>query len=59
VKLSHPRLRNLGNAGERMEGNGNDIKDFGKPFKRPSEYGKGLRYLWQYIKRKQERGNYR
>jgi hypothetical protein len=42
-----------------MEGNGNDIKDFGNPFRRPSEYGKGLRYLWQYIKRKQERGNYR
>ena len=52
-------LKNEDNPGERMEGNGNDIKDFGKPFSRPSEYAKGLRYLWQYIKRKQERGNYR
>jgi hypothetical protein len=52
-------VKNEDNPGERMEGNGNDIKDFGKPFSRPSEYAKGLRYLWQYIKRKQERGNYR
>jgi hypothetical protein len=52
-------IKSEDNPGERMEGNGNDIKDFGKPFRRPSEYAKGLRYLWQYIKRKQERGNYR
>ena len=52
-------IKSEDNPGERMEGNGNDIKDFHKPFRRPSEYTKGLRYLWQYIKRKQENGNYR
>lgn len=47
------------NPKEMVEGNGNVIKDFGKPFKRPSDYSKGLRYLWQYIKRKEEKGDYR
>jgi len=41
------------------EGFGNDIKNFHSPFKTSREYLKGLRYLWQYLKRKQERKNYR
>ena len=41
------------------QGNGNVIKDFMKPFKKATDYGKGLRYLWQYIKRKEEKGDYR
>lgn len=51
-------IKNRNNPGERLEGNGNDIKDFGKPFNRPSQYAKGLKYLHQYIKRKQEKGDY-
>ncbi len=51
--------RNKENPGEMIEGNGNTIRDFGTPFKRSTDYGKGLRYLWQYIKRKESKGNYR
>lgn len=47
------------NPKEMLEGNGNIIRDFGKPFKNSDEYIKGLKYLWQYIKRKEETGNYR
>jgi hypothetical protein len=41
------------------EGNGNDIKRFSKPFTKTSEYTKALNYLWQYLKRKEEKGDYR
>ena len=47
------------NPGITIEGNGNVIKDFGKPFTKATDYGKGLRYLWQYIKRKELREDYR
>jgi hypothetical protein len=52
-------VRNRKNPGEMDEGNGNDIKDFGKPFKRTTDYNKGLKYLLQYLKRKEEKGDYR
>ncbi len=41
------------------EGNGNDIKKFGEPFKTTSDYKKGIKYLCDYIERKEERGDYR
>lgn len=47
------------NPNELDEGNGNDLRDFGKPFKRATDYVKGLKYLLQYLKRKEEKGDYR
>lgn len=47
------------NPSELDEGNGNDIRNFGKPFKKVTDYAKGLKYLWQYLKRKEEKGDYR
>lgn len=41
------------------EGNGNDIKKFGEPFKTASDYKKGIKYLYNYLERKEERGDYR
>ena len=41
------------------EGSGNDIKKFLDPFKTTADYKKGLNYLWQYLKRKEEKGDYR
>jgi hypothetical protein len=44
---------------EVKEGNGNDIKKFSTPFKSAKDYAKGLNFLWQYLKRKEARGDYR
>ena len=44
---------------ETPEGSGNDIKKFIEPFKSIADYKKGLNYLWQYLKRKEDRGDYR
>ncbi len=52
-------VRNKENPNEIDQGNGNVIKDFMKPFKKATDYSKGLRYLWQYIKRKEEKEDYR
>lgn len=52
-------VKNRDNPSETDEGNGNDLKNFGKPFKKPTDYAKGLKYLWQYLKRKEEKGDYR
>lgn len=41
------------------EGSGNDIKDFEMPFLHSRDYRKALRYLWQYLKRKERRKDYR
>lgn len=41
------------------EGNGNDIKRFNSPFKSGKDYIKGLNYLWQYLKRKEAKKDYR
>jgi len=43
---------------ETPEGNGNDIKKF-KPFKTANDYRKGLRYLYEYLIRKQQKGDFR
>lgn len=47
------------NPDELDQGNGNDIKRFNKPFTKVTDYAKGLKYLWQYLKRKEEKGDYR
>ena len=44
---------------ETPEGNGNDIKRFNKPFKSGKDYIKALNYLWQYLKRKAEKKDFR
>lgn len=41
------------------EGSGNDIKKFDTPFLKSRDYKKALRYLWQYLLRKQEKGDFR
>lgn len=41
------------------EGSGNDIKKFDRPFRSAGDYKKALRYLWQYIKRKEQKGDFR
>lgn len=41
------------------EGSGNVIKKFPAKFSTPKDYKKGLRYLWQYLRRKENRGDYR
>jgi len=41
------------------EGSGNVIKKFNTAFSSPKEYKKGLRYLWQYLRRKENRGDFR
>ena len=41
------------------EGNGNDIKNFGAPFNTTSDYKRGIKYLYDYIERKEKRGDYR
>ena len=41
------------------EGSGNDIKVFPKPFERPRDYIKALRYLFQYLRRKEIEKNFR
>ncbi len=52
-------VKNRKNPAELDEGNGNDLRDFGKPFKRAIDYVKGLKYLLQYLKRKEQKGDYR
>jgi hypothetical protein len=41
------------------EGNGNDLKKFNRPFRTYRDYIKGLDYLWQYLKRKEEKKDFR
>jgi len=41
------------------EGSGNVIKKFPSNFSTPKEYKKGLLYLWQYLRRKENRGDFR
>jgi hypothetical protein len=41
------------------EGSGNDIKRFKKPFFRGRDYVKAIRYLIGYLKRKEEKGDYK
>lgn len=41
------------------EGYGNDIKNFHTPFKTSREYIKALRYLWQYLRRKESNKDFR
>lgn len=41
------------------EGNGNVIRRFPKPFRTTKEYSKALRYLFNYLRRKELRGDYR
>lgn len=43
---------------EKSQGNGNIIKNFYVPFKKPSDYKKGLSYLLQYLRRKEIKNNY-
>lgn len=44
---------------EQPEGSGNDIKTFEKPFVRNRDYIKGIKYLIGYLKRKEERGDFK
>jgi hypothetical protein len=41
------------------QGEGNDIKKYPSRFSKSSDYLKALRYLIAYLKRKEERGDYR
>ena len=41
------------------EGSGNDIKKFNSPFKTGKDYVKALNYLWQYLKRKEAKKDFR
>lgn len=41
------------------EGDGNDIKRFHSPFATGKDYIKALNYLWQYLKRKESKKDYR
>ena len=41
------------------EGGGNDIRRFPKPFRGVKEYSKALRYLFNYLRRKELRGDFR
>lgn len=44
---------------ETPEGFGNDIKNFFSPFKNSVDYIKALRYLISYLRRKEQRGDFR
>jgi len=44
---------------ETPEGQGNPIRTYPGPFRNSTEYKKGLRYLFNYLRRKELRGNYR
>lgn len=46
-------------SNEIPEGEGNDIKKFPFPFKSGRDYIKALNYLWQYLKRKEAKKDYR
>jgi len=41
------------------QGSGNDIRRFPKPFSSIREYAKALKYLFNYLRRKEMRGDYR
>ena len=41
------------------QGSGNDIRRFPKPFSSIKEYAKALKYLFNYLRRKEMRGDYR
>ena len=41
------------------EGSGNDLKKFNRPFRTYRDYIRGLDYLWQYLKRKEEKKDFR
>lgn len=42
-----------------QEGSGNDLKKFAKPFVRSRDYKQALTYLYNYLLRKQDRGDFR
>ncbi len=42
-----------------QQGSGNDLINFGAPFRSHREYKKGLKYLKSYIERKEDRKDYR
>lgn len=44
---------------EVQEGSGNDLKKFPRPFVRSRDYKQAMTYLYEYLLRKQERGDYR
>jgi hypothetical protein len=45
--------------GDAQEGSGNDLRKFPRPFTKPKDYKKALDYLYNYLKRKQDRGDFR
>ena len=53
------RRYNPDKSKEILQGSGNDLINFGKPFKSSRDYSKGLRYLKSYIERKEGRKDYR
>jgi hypothetical protein len=53
------RRYNPDKSKEILQGSGNDLVNFGKPFRSSREYSKGLKYLKSYIERKEERKDYR
>jgi hypothetical protein len=46
-------------SGEVQEGSGNDLKKFPVKFVRSRDYKKAMIYLYEYLLRKQKRGDYR
>jgi hypothetical protein len=46
-------------SGEVQEGSGNDLKKFPGKFVRSRDYKKAMIYLYEYLLRKQKRGDYR
>ena len=46
-------------SGEVQEGSGNDLKKFPKAFVRSRDYKQAMKYLHDYLLRKQERGDFR
>ena len=46
-------------SGEVQEGSGNDLKRFPGKFVRSRDYKKAMTYLYEYLLRKQERGDFR
>lgn len=53
------RRYNPDKSKEIPQGSGNDLINFGAPFRTSREYKKGLRYLKSYIERKEERKDFR
>ena len=45
--------------GDVQEGSGNDLIKFPRPFTKPKDYKKALVYLYNYLKRKEDRGDFR